>query len=187
MIGTVFILACAMASLLDFAMPKWKVDQNVRIEDAYKWLYQATRGGEHAAPDREMTKRWLDDEWDSLGTPAKDEPLWEPLCRDGSIGRLNLRVFKARGGTKDTVLDAFLASGREYREVGTNFIDRWVQLGSRLKKRPAGRLTYDEWIRLDAVMAAKNYPAVHHSEPYEHARKPAYRLVTGVEMKKLKL
>lgn len=54
MFTAVLVLACTPTALLDFAMPK---DKSVRIEVAYKWIHQATRGGEHAAPDREAPRR----------------------------------------------------------------------------------------------------------------------------------
>ena len=88
------VLACTPTALLDFAIPKWKTDEAVRIEDTYKWLYQATRGGEHAAPDREGAKQWLDGEWSSLAAKQKVENLWEPLSPGGDIGRVNMRAFK---------------------------------------------------------------------------------------------
>jgi hypothetical protein len=181
-----FILSCLPSALLDFAIPKWKADPNVRIEDAYKWLYQATRGGEHAAPDRQMAKQWLDDEWRSLGTPIKNESLWNPLCGDASIGRVNLRVFKVEGGKEDDILNAFLASSREFKQIGTSFTDAWIQLGKRLKKRAAGKLSYAEWKRLDAEMAPRNYQAIHHSKEYDAAERPAYRVITKAEMKSLR-
>src|SRR5258706_1315571 len=89
------------SALTDFALPKWKADPNVRIEDAYKWTYQATRGGEHAVPDTESASKWLDGEWQMLGDPRAHEPIWEPLCSGGEIGRLNLRPFRAPAGTSD--------------------------------------------------------------------------------------
>jgi hypothetical protein len=181
LLSTILILSCLPSALLDFAMPKWKVDPNVRIEDAYKWIYQATRGGEHAAPDREMAKRWLDKEWTSLGKPAKNEPLWEPLCKDNSIGRLNLRAFKAKGGKMDDILDAFLTSSREFKETGTNFLDTWSDLGKRLTHKAIGSLTFDEWSRLDADEKAKHYPAIHHSATFEAAEYPAYRIITKAQ------
>jgi hypothetical protein len=185
-LSTVFILSCLPSSLLDFGISKWKADKNVRIEDAYKWIYQTTRGGEHAAPDRVSAEPWLEREWQTLAKPAPNEPLWEPLCKDGSIGRLNLRVFKAKGGKMDDLLDAFLASSREYRETGTRFIDTWNELGRRLKRKPIGSLTSEEWSRFDAEMKAKNYPAVHHSKDFEEAHRPAYRIITASERRKLK-
>ena len=180
-----FLLSCLPSVLIDFALPKWKADKNVRIDDAYKWTYQATRGGEHAVPDTESARKWLNNEWSSMGTVAKDIAIWEPLCSGGEIGRLNLRPFKNKGGEPDDLLDAFLASSREYRSDGTNFIAAWKELGKRLKKKSYGSLTYKDWSKLDAEMKAKNYPAVHHSDTYNKAEKPAYRIVTSTEYKKL--
>jgi hypothetical protein len=164
--------------LLDFAIPKWKADSNVRIEDAYKWLYQATRGGEHAAPDRESAKQWLGTEWQSLGKPLSDEILWEPLCGDGSIGRVNLRVFRSKGGKMDEILDAFLAGAHEYKDADSRFQAAWYALGSRLKQKRRGALSYREWSRLDTAMKPKGYPAIHHSSSFEATHHPAYRIVT---------
>ncbi len=99
------LLSCLPSALIDFALPKWKADRNVRIEDAYKWTFQATRGGEHAVPDTGSARKWMMGEWESL--TEKTEPIWEPLCKGDEIGRLNLRPFKARGGNADWLkLDA---------------------------------------------------------------------------------
>ena len=184
-LATILFLTCTPTALLDFAIPKWKADKNVRIEDAYKWTYQATRGGEHAVPDKESTKNWLDNEWQTLGKPAANEPVWEPLCSGEEIGRLNLRPFKEKGGKEDDLLDAFLASSREYKATVESFTDAWAALGKRLKKKRVGKLTHKAWAKLDAEMKAKNYPAIHHSESYEKANHPAYRVLTSGEMQKL--
>ena len=177
------LLSCLPSALIDFALPKWKADKNVQIEDAYKWTFQATRGGEHAVPDTQSARKWMMGEWESLS--AKTEPIWEPLCKGDDIGRLNLRPFKARGGKPDDLLDAFLASSREYRSDGKNFATAWNELGKRLKKRSSGNLKYSDWLDLDTEMKAKNYPAVHHSKTYDEAVQPAYRIVTKAEMRKL--
>src|SRR5436190_6915250 len=133
-LGLVIILACLPSALLDFAIPKWKADKAVRAEDAYKWLYQATRGGEHAVPDEDSARKWLDGEWTTLGSPFKNEPSWEPLCPGGDVGRLNLRPFKQAAGKEDDLLAAFLASSREYRPDPADFIKAWNELGVRLQK-----------------------------------------------------
>jgi hypothetical protein len=179
------MLSCLPAALLDFAIPKWKADPNVRIEDAYKWTYQATRGGEHAVPDRESAGQWLANEWQTMSSEPKGEDEWVPLCPGGEIGRLNLRPFRERGGKQNDLLEAFLASSREYKTVPQTFIDAWVELGNRLKKKPAGNITYKDWHRLDAEMKAKGYPATHHSNEYEKANHPAYRIITREQMRRL--
>jgi hypothetical protein len=176
--GIILLLACTPTALLDFAIPKWQADKSTRIDDAYKYIYQATRGGEHAAPDRESAKQWLDNEWQGLGVRLPNEPTWEHLCPDGSIGRLNLRPFRDEGGKADDVLDAFLQSAREYKTEPATFTNAWAELGKRLKKSPIGSVTHSEWKRLDADMKKKNYPAVHHSDEYKKANRPAYRILT---------
>lgn len=178
-LALVIVLACAPAALLDFAIPKWKADKNTRIEDAYKYLYQATRGGEHAVPSKDSAKQWLDSEWQNLGPAVTSEPTWEPLCPDGSIGRLHLRPFREAGGKADDVLRAFLASASEYKTDPSAFTDAWFVLGDRLKTAGFGRLTHKQWQRLNRSMKKKKYPAVHHSDAYYQANRPAYRILTA--------
>ena len=185
LLSTFLILSCLPSALLDFALPKWKADKNVRVEDAYKWAYQATRGGEHGIPDEESARKWLDKEWLTLGKPMTNESLWEQLCPGGDIGRLNLRPYKSQNGKEDDLLEAFLASSREYRTEQSSFTDAWLDLGKRLKKKRAGKLDHKAWKKLDTEMKAKNYPAIHHSEIYEKAHLPAYRVLTKSEVQKL--
>lgn len=181
-----FILACTPAGLLDLAAPKWKADESLRIDDAYKHVYQATRGSEHAAPSRAGAKKWLDNEWQALGaSTTRTEPMWEPLCPGGEIGRLNLRPFKDSGGKVDELLDAFLGSVASFRSEPRAFVDAWAEVGRRLKKKPIGKITNKEWLRFDAEMKEKGYPAVHHSETYTTAHRPAYRILTLTEARRL--
>ncbi len=184
-LAAAFFLTCLPTALLDFAIPVWKNTPEMRIEDAYKWTYQATRGGEHATPSREIAAKWLDDEWASMGEATKLEREWVPLCPANEIGRLNMRTFKSRGGDVDDLLDAFLASARSYRAEPKAFTDAWAELGVRLKKQGFGKITHKEWRRLDAEMKKKGYPAIHHSEHYKKVNRPAYRLITSAEVQRL--
>jgi len=184
-LGTILLLACLPAALLDFAAPKWKDDPNMEVRDAYKWLYQAANGGEHAVPSEAAAKQWLDSEWSSLDKAEPTEFLWQPLCPDDSIGRFNLRPFKMNGGDENDVLQAFLKSSREFKSDGTAFLEAWTELGKRLKKHSIGKLKHKQWLELDTEMKAKNYPAVHHSKRYEQEYMPAYRILTKTEMLKL--
>jgi hypothetical protein len=185
LLSLALILSCLPSALIDFALPKWEADPDMRIEDAYKWLYQATRGGEHMVPSRDAAADWLEKEWQSVGPAKKEEPLWEPLCPDGSIGRLNIRPFKARGGTTGDLVDAFLASSKAFRSEPERFLAVWNRLGSKLKGRRQGNFRHSEWVRLDTEMKARNYPAVHHSKYFAAARHPAYRVITAAEAESL--
>ena len=183
--GLIFILTCLPSALIDFALPVWKQQPAVQMEDAYKWIYQAARGGEHAAPDREMAGDWLDKEWKTLTEPRENEPLWQPLCKDGSIGRLNLRPYKSRGGDPDDLVDAFVAGANGFKGTEIDFLATWNELGKSLKNRSAGGLDHKKWKALDAEMKKQGYPAVHHSEKYSDAFRPAYRILPEAQMKKL--
>ena len=181
----VVYLACLPTALLDFAIPKWKADEATQIEDAYKWLHQATRGGEHAAPDTESARAWLDREWETLEKPAPGEKFVEPLCPDESIHRVNLRPFRAGAGERDALLEAFLTSARVYKAETEGFVKAWREFEYRLKKGSAWRLTHSEWTRLDRMMKPKDYPAVHHSAQFTQAHRPAYRVILKSEGLKL--
>lgn len=183
--GLIFILTCLPSALIDFALPVWKQQPAVQMEDAYKWIYQATRGGEHAAPDKEMAGDWLGKEWKTLARPRENEPLWQPLCKDGSIGRLNLRPYKSEGGDPDDLVDAFVAGANGFKGTETDFLAAWNELGKRLKNRPAGSLDHKKWKVLNAEMKKRAFPAIHHSEKYNDAFHPAYRVLPAAQMKKL--
>jgi hypothetical protein len=163
--------------VLSFALVAWRQYPQMRIEDAYKWLFHATQGGEHAITSEEGPRQWLEGEWKGLGQPLRGEPLLVPLTRDGRLVRMNLRPYKARGGSKETVLQAFVRSAKSFRADRAAFRAAWQSLGNRLKHRDAGRITRKDWLRFDGEMAKHGYPACSHSEAYERAYRPAYRVM----------
>ena len=169
----------------EFFLTQARADPEVRIEDAYKWLFHATRGGEHAIQNEFAVRKWLDQEWATLGPPPADESLWTPLTPDGRIGRLNLRPYRARGGAPELLLAAFLASAATFDADPARFRAAWQALGRVLAQTPQGHLTHADWERLDRTMRTQDYPAIHHSPEYEKSRQPAYRVLTATEAGKL--
>ena len=182
-----FLVSCSSAPDPDaaFFLEQARGDSELRIEDAYKWLVHATRGGEHAVADGFAVRKWLENEWATLGPPQPGEPPWVPLTADGRIGRLNLRPYRAQGGEPEPLLAAFLASADSFDASPARFRAAWNALGRELKRQPVGHLTAEEWRRLDREMRAQGYPACHHSPEYEQARHPAYRVLTADEVRKL--
>ena len=181
------LCACAPAPdpSADFFLAQARADPELRVEDAYKWLFQATRGGEHAVAGEFAARRWLETEWAALGPAQPDEPLWTPLAPDGRFGRLNLRPYRAQGGAPAPLLAAFLASSAVFDASPARFRQAWAALGRTLERNPAGYLNPAEWRRLDREMRARKYPALHHSPEYGQIRRPAYRVLTAGEAKKL--
>ena len=178
---TALLAAAAIASadiLVAFAEPRWRAQPQTRIEDAYKWLFHATLGGEHAVREAAGPRAWLDREWATLEVPRQDEPEITPLRPDRRIVRINLRPFKARGGDKEMLLAVFLASAERFDARHASFVEAWNALRRRLEHASVGRINLAAWHRLEAETRPA-YPAIHHSPEYEKAHKPAYRVVLG--------
>lgn len=166
--------------LLRFAIPQWRHEATMEIEDAYKWLFHATQGGDHAVGEDDAGPRqWMTREWATLTPPAKGELEVVPLDPKGRLIRINLRPFRARGGDGEMLLAIFVASARQFRPDRREFLQAWKGLGTRLKSARIGRLTHPEWARLDREMNRRGYPAVHHSARYERQVRPAYRVILG--------
>ena len=182
-----FLAGCARAPdpEAEFFLAQAPADPELRIADAYKWLFHAARGGEHAIQNEFAARKWLDQEWAVLGPPQPGEEIWTPLTADGRIGRLNLRPYKASGGLPEPLLAAFLAGAESFDADSARFREAWRGLGRALRKQAVGHLTYAEWQRLDHEMQARDYPALHHSPEYEQARRPAYRVLTAAEARTL--
>lgn len=175
--AVVALVLAVAASPVDFALSRWSGSAAFDMRDAYKWLFQATLGGEHAAPDPADARAWLDDEWKTLTAPAAGEVEWEPLTADGGIGRLNLRPYRARGGDPRRLAEAFVRSAERFHPAKEAFLSAWADLGARLRHAPAGALTYAAWQAMDREAVKTGYAAVHHSETYTRAMSPAYRVL----------
>lgn len=174
------MLVCALVlsqTLLDHAFDQWRSTPEMRIEDAYKWLFHATLGGEHAVTSEDGPHRWLDREWPTVGYPSKDEREAVSLTPDGRLVRINLRPYKARNGDKEMLLWAFVLSAQKFKSDKREFVREWNALGARLQSEPWKKITHADWKRLDAQLRKADFPAIDHSEIYERTYKPAYRVV----------
>lgn len=173
------------SALARFAWDSLRDDPAVGAVDAYKWLFQAARGGEHAAPSEAAARKWLEAEWATLGPPLPGEPLVVRLRPDGAVVRLNLRPFKASGGDPDALLRAFLASARNFRSDPGLFVEAWRAFGGGLEGGGAAGIDGSSFAELDRASESEGWPARHHGPAYAAARKPAYRVLTGEEAARL--
>jgi hypothetical protein len=171
------LLVLAPSALLDHGVVQWRKEPETRVQDAYKWLYHATLGGEHAIENEAGPRAWMEREWVALGPPRKGELSHVPLTPDGRLLRVNLRPYRATGGDKERLLAAFIASARRFRGKKDTFIREWEALGRRLRKGKIGKITLVAWREVDGQTRPIGYPAVHHSPEYERAYRPAYRIV----------
>ena len=148
-------------------------------DDLYKFLHQAVYGPGHAIPSREAAAVRLEREIENLDAPFEGEPTCDALGGEPPLVRVNLRPFVADRGDPDLLLDAFVSSSEpkrgESRRMTTvlSLAASYVQCAGRGELAP-------ELKELSTELAEKGYPAVHHSEAYVEAYKPAYRVVDEI-------
>lgn len=149
----------------------------MQVRDLYKLLHQGALGSEHAVPNPDAARAWMDDELASLGTGPL-EPVVDTIAPDGSHVRVHLRPFMERGGDPDVLLSAFVdtANGETgSMEALACAVETSLTLGRE------GRLHWDEeeLIRYVDDWREQGYPSVHHSRAFEVRYRPAYRVVAG--------
>jgi hypothetical protein len=145
------------------------------VQDAYKLLFQAAMGAEHAVTDVEAAGRWLRHELLGLGD-GPEEPLSDALSADCSLVRLHLRPYVASQGNPTALLDAFVRTAREYHG-SVQTLQRYWHTAMRLATcslLPYPPAALQEFF---TAMHAQEFPAVHHSATYTHAYRPAYRVI----------
>jgi hypothetical protein len=144
-------------------------------QDVYKLVHQATMGPRHAGLDSAMAAQWMAREIASLG-PGPDEPLVDTISADGRMVRVNLRPFLAAGGDRAALVRAFVRSAHEV-EGSTPALRRHLGYAEQMaasRTLPVDRTALRAFV---ARMRAAGYPAVGHSDAYEAAYHPAYRVV----------
>lgn len=144
--------------------------------DAYKLLHQATLGSEHAMPSRAMAQEWLSREIATLPAgPA--EPLVDTLGTGGRFARINLRPFLAAGGAGDSLLNAFVRTAQESTRDTTQLVCA-LEAVRQMTAAHETAWPVDSVDRLFGKARVEGFPAMHHSEAYEAAYHPAYRVVS---------
>lgn len=146
--------------------------------DVYKLLYQGVRGPEHLITSPTAFTEQLTAEWESLDLAGGD-PLWEAVRSDGSLMRLNLRPYKAKGGQLDRLVTACLETGHRLWGTRTELQQAWHNFTTACKDPAWSGLAPQEVESFTSWLEANGFPAVHHSERYRSLYHPAYRLVAA--------
>ena len=160
-----------------------QVNRYPRLEacDLYKLAHQAALGSEHALTDVVGVRRWLEREMVEMGT-GPVEPLIDPISADGGIVRLHLRPFVAEGGDPAVLLGAFVRTAQEFHG-SVETLRRYLRYAVKIDLAGDLPFTVDEIVHFFAHMEALGFPAAHHSEQFEHAYRPAYRVVHRAYLK----
>lgn len=163
----------SLKSLIDFHI---RVHPSMRAQDVYKLLYQGTMGPHHLLKDQNAARLFLQSECADLPPPEDNEELLEPVSIDGSVIRINLRVFKELTRDEGTLFSCMLTSAKKMVPDETLLRTQWSEF-KQMNETNLLHFGHQEIIRLDEQLAGKGFIAIRHSEEYRLHEKPAYRVV----------
>jgi hypothetical protein len=146
------------------------------LRDVYKLLYQGIRGPEHIIHSPAAFIHRLEEEWDGLD-PEHQDPLCESIHPDGKLLRVNLRPFKAAGGSLELLGNACLQTTQISWDSQDDLADAWNHLATATWEGDWTRAFIEEVESFSHWLLENNFPPVHHSDRYRRLYKPAYRLV----------
>ncbi len=147
-----------------------RLHPSMRPQDAAKLCYQAARGAEHLLADTEAARRYLYAEFEAV--EPRDGELYEPIS--DLICRVDLAVLKHRGLSVNELFCAFVASCRISEDSDMKLAEYLDTVGQCIDALP---FTANEWFDFLTEYKKLGMPAIHHSESYRIAEKPAYRIV----------
>lgn len=150
----------------------------MELRDVYKLLYQGVMGSEHLLTSQDEFTRYLSDEFEQI-QPDPTQHLLEPIRPDEILLRINLRPYKSRQLKTDLLAQFLIKTAQMITGTQAELRTTWaifVQLCHDSQVNIFDKTAVDLFSRrLDEL----NYPAMHHSEPYNREYQPSYRLLSA--------
>ena len=165
----------------DYLTEHIKKHPSVMPQDIVKFCYQAAFGAEHLLSDVAAARRYFDAEFDAT-SPHMCELV---ECLSDDIARVDLGAWKQMGLPKEWLFHMFVASTNFRKGQISDFEEHLSCVDGVLHE--ALNFGSEEWHRYLDQYKANGIGAVHHSEQYRNAEKPAYRLVDRRFLKMLDL
>ena len=144
----------------------------LQIRDIFKFIYQSAFGCEHMISDVSRASEMIRREYD--GTPDGRADMTVPL--DGDFCRVDLSILDS-GLTAETLGKLFYASSKCCAE-GLPKLLRMPEAANELILCGKLPFSHSEFTSAVTEWAAQGYPAVHHSDVFRKAYKPAYRVLS---------
>ena len=161
-------------SFAEYLAHQLELHPAARVEDVVKLCYQAAFGAEHLLSDLDAARKYFDAEYQR--TPASDEPLCETISE--GVCRVNLGAWKASGMPEDWLFGMFAASAKPVSGGEALFRELLAQATAVIEGGVAANVHPTTWEHFVEQYLAGGIRAIHHSEDYRRAEKPAYRVVS---------
>jgi hypothetical protein len=160
-------------SLLPYLAEQLSRHPSMRPRDLAKLCYQAARGAEHLLTEPDRARLYLEKEME-ITEPCADMDLYEVISP--WVARVNLAAWKSRGFSTEALFSLFLATA-SVRAAGEDLLPAYLEEVTAYLASGEYGVSAEEWNVFLTEYRAAGMPAVHHSEEYRLAEKPAYRIV----------
>lgn len=160
-----------------------EVGHHPRMEprDLYKLLHQAAMGSEHVMDDTVGVRLWMARELMTMGEAAAGaapEPMIDTIAPGGRVVLVQLRPWVAAGRSTDSLLGAFIRTAATIHP-DTALLESYLAVADTLARTGALPFREATWRELVEGQRRADFPAVHHSDAFVQAYRPAYRVVAG--------
>ncbi len=163
-------------------------------QDMVKQCYQAAFGAEHLLADLDRAKTYLEQEFASVEPSTLEKPLCEVIS--DNICRMDLAAWKAHDLPMEWLFSMFSASATVWAEANTTENEtatpkkrflHYLDTADQLIRQGSLPVSFDQdtWTAFLNKYESSGMTAVHHSEAYRLAEKPAYRIVQSKFMRLL--
>ena len=145
-----------------------------QLQDIYKAFYQEHFGAEHMITDKEAARNYLDQELATM-QDKRDGIYVEPIGMSGDYVRVYLIAVSHKILSSSQLLQAFIESAGDHKPPTISWATKWQAIVEVVDEVSPGLGSDDE--RAMLLQASLNNQAVHHSQAYNAAYHPHYRIV----------
>lgn len=144
------------------------------LQDVYKSFYQERFGPGHMIPNVENARNYLMSEmeqaYENIGA------YYEPTGSEGKYVRIYLNAVADGKISAQQLLDAFVESANYVKPRSDKWADQWTNIVRVIEEKELP-VKMNEELKLLLKGCSEQDEAVHHSETYEKAYRPHYRIV----------
>lgn len=149
-----------------------ELHSSMQPQDVIKLCYQAAFGAEHLLLDKERALIYFNEEYENTEPHASN--LYEQISPE--IYRINLSAWKDSNMPSDWLFEMFVNSMKPVENGDALFLEYLKTLDENFEKLPFS-FSLNEWLDFKANYLKDGIRAIHHSQTYRDAEKPAYRIV----------
>lgn len=155
---------------------RYLIDQypKATLQDVYKSFYQERFGPGHMIPNVENARNYLMSEMEQAS--ENTGAYYEPTGSEGKYVRIYLNAVSDGKISAEQLLGAFVESANHVEPLTDKWADQWTQIVNVIEEKRIP-VTMTEDLKQLLKECSEQDEAVHHSEAYNQAYRPHYRIV----------